>query len=282
MHSKSTSAFSLASVLAYLGLAIVVAIIGLPLLWMVLASFKESAEIYQIPVTWIPQRPTLMNYPDAWNAVPFATYFRNSIFTTACAAGSKVLLAISCAYALVYVKAPKRLKDVTFLVILTALMVPAQVTIVPNYITMSHLDWVNTYQGIILPNAATAFGTFMLRQYYMGLPHEVIEAAEMDGATHMQRLWLVVVPMAQPAIVTVGIFAVVSEWNDFLWPMIVTNSNDMRTLPIGLFGLFQTEGMQNWGIIMAGTVFVVLPVIVLFIRTQKWIVDGIAAGAVRG
>lgn len=282
MHSKSTSAFSFASVLAYLGLALVVSIIGLPLLWMVLASFKESAEIYQIPVTWIPQRPTLMNYPDAWNAVPFATYFRNSIFTTACAAGSKVLLAISCAYALVYVKAPKRLKDVTFVVILTALMVPAQVTIVPNYITMSHLDWVNTYQGIILPNAATAFGTFMLRQYYMGLPHEVIEAAEMDGATHMQRLWLVVVPMAQPAIVTVGIFAVVSEWNDFLWPMIVTNSNDMRTLPIGLFGLFQTEGMQNWGIIMAGTVFVVLPVIVLFIRTQKWIVDGIAAGAVRG
>jgi sn-glycerol 3-phosphate transport system permease protein len=276
------SAFSLASVLGYLGLALVVSIIGLPLLWMLLASFKESAEIYQIPVTWIPQRPTLMNYPDAWNAVPFATYFRNSIFTTACAAGSKVLLAISCAYALVYVKAPKRLKDVTFVVILTALMVPAQVTIVPNYITMSHLDWVNTYQGIILPNAATAFGTFMLRQYYMGLPHEVIEAAEMDGATHMQRLWLVVVPMAQPAIVTVGIFAVVSEWNDFLWPMIVTNSNDMRTLPIGLFGLFQTEGMQNWGIIMAGTVFVVLPVIVLFIRTQKWIVDGIAAGAVRG
>jgi sn-glycerol 3-phosphate transport system permease protein len=276
------SAFSLASVLAYLGLALVVSIIGLPLLWMLLASFKESAEIYQIPVTWIPQRPTLMNYPDAWNAVPFATYFRNSIFTTACAAGSKVLLAISCAYALVYVKAPKRLKDVTFVVILTALMVPAQVTIVPNYITMSHLDWVNTYQGIILPNAATAFGTFMLRQYYMGLPHEVIEAAEMDGATHMQRLWLVVVPMAQPAIVTVGIFAVVSEWNDFLWPMIVTNSNDMRTLPIGLFGLFQTEGMQNWGIIMAGTVFVVMPVIVLFIRTQKWIVDGIAAGAVRG
>jgi len=282
MHSKSTTAFSLASVLAYLGLALVVSVIGLPLLWMILASFKESAEIYQIPVTWIPQRPTLMNYPDAWNAVPFATYFRNSIFTTACAAGSKVLLAISCAYALVYVKAPKRLKDVTFVVILTALMVPAQVTIVPNYITMSHLDWVNTYQGIILPNAATAFGTFMLRQYYMGLPHEVIEAAEMDGATHMQRLWLVVVPMAQPAIVTVGIFAVVSEWNDFLWPMIVTNSNDMRTLPIGLFGLFQTEGMQNWGIIMAGTVFVVMPVIVLFIRTQKWIVDGIAAGAVRG
>jgi len=162
------------------------------------------------------------------------------------------------------------------------LMVPAQVTIVPNYITMANMDWVNTFQGIILPNAATAFGTFMLRQYYMGLPHEVIEAAEMDGATHMQRLWLVVVPMAQPAIVTVGIFAVVSEWNDFLWPMIVTNSNDMRTLPIGLFGLFQTEGMQNWGIIMAGTVFVVMPVIVLFIRTQKWIVDGIAAGAVRG
>jgi sn-glycerol 3-phosphate transport system permease protein len=282
MRSNRSVFHSLPTVAAYVALAGVVALIGFPLLWMLLASFKESAEIYQIPVTWLPQRFTLENYPAAWTAVPFATFFRNSVITTAAAASSKIILAAACAYALVFVQAPRVLKDGAFVVIISALMVPAQVAIVPNYLTMSALDWVNTYQGIILPNAATAFGTFMLRQYYLGLPHEVIEAAQIDGATHLQRLLLVVVPMAQPAIVTVGIFAVVSEWNDFLWPMIVTNSTDMRTLPIGLYGLFQTEGMQQWGVIMAGTVFVVLPVILLFIRTQRWIVDGIAAGAVRG
>jgi sn-glycerol 3-phosphate transport system permease protein len=116
----------------------------------------------------------------------------------------------------------------------------------------------------------------------MNLPFEVIEAAEIDGANHWQRMWMVMVPMAQPALVTVGLFAVVSEWNDFLWPMIVTNTNEMRTLPIGLFRLFQTEGLQDWGVIMAGTVFVVAPVIAIFIRMQKSIVAGIAAGAVRG
>lgn len=273
---------NLFDLVAYLVMSLAVIAIGMPLLWMVLASFKETAEIYRIPATWFPEQPTFNNYPTAWNAVPFDRYFINSLITTVAATASKVILAMMCAYALVFTKAPQRLKDAAFLVILAALMVPGQVTIVPNYITMSQLDWVNTYQGIVLPNAATAFGTFLLRQYCLSLPAEVVEAAEIDGASHFQRMWLVVLPMAQPALVTVGLFAVVSEWNDFLWPLIITNTNDMRTLPIGVFRLFQTEGLQNWGVIMAGTVFVVAPVIALFIRTQKWIVDGIAAGAVRG
>lgn len=281
MQSKSLP-INFSKIAAYGAMALSILFIGMPLLWMLLASFKETQEIYQIPPTWFPQNPTLANYPEAWNAVPFDRYFLNSTITTIAATTSKVILAMMCAYALVFTKAPQRLKDGAFIIILAALMVPAQVTIVPNYITMSQLDWVNTYQGIVLPNAATAFGTFLLRQYCLTLPGEVVEAAEMDGANHFQRMWLVVLPMAQPALVTVGLFAVVSEWNDFLWPLIITNTDSMRTLPIGVFRLFQTEGLQNWGVIMAGTVFVVAPVIALFIRTQKWIVDGIAAGAVRG
>lgn len=282
MQSNRTHIVSWWQILAYVAMALAIITIGLPLLWMFLASFKQTSEIYQLPPTWFPSRPTLENYPTAWNAVPFDRYFINSIVTTVAATTSKVILAMMCSYALVFTKAPQWLKDGAFLCILAALMVPAQVTIVPNYITMSQLNWVNTYQGIVLPNAATAFGTFLLRQYCLSLPFEVVEAAEIDGASHLQRMWLVVLPMAQPALVTVGLFAVVSEWNDFLWPLIVTNTNDMRTLPIGVFRLFQTEGLQNWGVIMAGTVFVVAPVIALFVRTQKWIVDGIAAGAVRG
>lgn len=267
---------------AYIIMGIACICIGAPLLWMVFASFKHTDEIYRIPATFWPERPTFENYPAAWNAVPFDRYFLNSVITTCIATTSKLVLATMCAYALVYTKAPKWLKDGVFLLIIAALMVPAQVVIVPNYITMASLQWIDTYQAIVLPNCATAFGTFLLRQYCMNLPYEVIEAAEMDGANHMQRMWLVVVPMAQPALVTVGLFAVVSEWNDFLWPMIVTNTNEMRTLPIGLFRLFQTEGLQNWGVIMAGTVFVVAPVIAVFVRMQKSIVAGIAAGAVRG
>jgi sn-glycerol 3-phosphate transport system permease protein len=281
MPSKS-SRISIGQIASYFAMSVAILVIGMPLLWMLLASFKETQEIYQIPPTWFPENPTLANYPEAWNSVPFDRYFFNSTVTTLAATVSKVVLAMMCAYALVFTKAPQRLKDGAFLIILAALMVPAQVTIVPNYITMAEFNWVNTYQGIVLPNAATAFGTFLLRQYCLSLPGEVVEAAEMDGATHFQRMWLVVLPMTQPALVTVGLFAVVSEWNDFLWPLIITNTDSMRTLPIGVFRLFQTEGLQNWGVIMAGTVFVVAPVIALFIRTQKWIVDGIAAGAVRG
>jgi sn-glycerol 3-phosphate transport system permease protein len=273
---------NLPKIASYIAMTIAILIIGMPLLWMLLASFKETQEIYRMPPTWFPENPTLANYPAAWNAVPFDRYFFNSTVTTLAATTSKVVLAMMCAYALVFTKAPQRLKDGAFIIILAALMVPAQVTIVPNYITMAEFNWVNTYQGIVLPNAATAFGTFLLRQYCLSLPGEVVEAAEMDGATHFQRMWLVVLPMTQPALVTVGLFAVVSEWNDFLWPLIITNTDSMRTLPIGVFRLFQTEGLQNWGVIMAGTVFVVAPVVALFIRTQKWIVDGIAAGAVRG
>ncbi|MFZ9857323.1 MAG: carbohydrate ABC transporter permease [Roseiflexaceae bacterium] len=274
--------FNPIKIVSYMFMVLAILMIGMPLLWMLLASFKETQEIYRMPPTWFPENPTLANYPAAWNAVPFDRYFFNSMVTTLAATTSKVVLAMMCAYALVFTKAPQRLKDGAFLIILAALMVPAQVTIVPNYITMAEFNWVNTYQGIVLPNAATAFGTFLLRQYCLSLPGEVVEAAEMDGASHFQRMWLVVLPMTQPALVTVGLFAVVSEWNDFLWPLIITNTDSMRTLPIGVFRLFQTEGLQNWGVIMAGTVFVVAPVIALFIRTQKWIVDGIAAGAVRG
>jgi sn-glycerol 3-phosphate transport system permease protein len=282
MPSNTRPRISLPQILAYIAMGIVIILVGLPLIWMLFASFKLTDEIYRMPGTFFPEHPTLINYPAAWNAVPFGRYFANSLITTFAATASKMSLAMLCAYALVYTKAPKWLKDGAFLLIVAALMVPGQVVIVPNYVTMSMLHWADSYQGIILPNAATAFGTFLLRQYCLGLPYEVVEAAEIDGASHWQRLWLVIMPMAQPALVTVGLFAVVSEWNDFLWPLIITNTNEMRTLPIGLYRLYQTEGLQSWGIIMAGTVFVVAPIVLLFVRSQKFIIEGIAAGAVRG
>ncbi len=267
-------------ILGYAAMILAVIVVGLPLYWMIVASFKISQEIYTVPPTWIPVAPTLENYPAAWAAAPFTQYYLNSIITTALASLSKMTLALCTAYALVFLRFP--FKNVVLIIVLAALMVPAQITIVPNYLTMAKLGWVNTYQGIILPNCATAFGTFLLRQYFLTLPHEVFEAAEIDGAGHMRRLWSIGLPMARPAVATTGLFAVVSEWNDFLWPLVVTNTEEMRTLPIGVFRLFDQEGVQNWGVIMAGTIFVVLPVILLFIWAQRYIVDGIATGAVKG
>lgn len=278
--ASARSGATLVRVLGYGGMLLAVLVIGLPIYWMLIASFKVTQEIYTAPPTWFPQQPTLANYPEAWSAAPFARYYFNSILVTAASTVSKMVLAVMTAYALVFLRFPG--KDLIFVLVLGALMVPAQVVIVPNFLTVAALGWVNTYQGIILPGAATAFGTFLMRQYYLTLPREIFEAAEIDGAGHMRRLWSIAVPLARPAVVTTGLFAVVSEWNEFLWPLIVTNEEAMRTLPIGVFRLLDQEGLANWGVVMAGTMFVVVPVVLLFVWAQRYIVEGIAAGAVKG
>jgi sn-glycerol 3-phosphate transport system permease protein len=267
-------------VISTLIVALAVVIIGLPIYWMLIASFKLSGEIYTTPPTWWPQRPTFDNYPRAWEAVPFARYYFNSVVVTCITTLSKVTLATLTAYALVFVRVPGR--DVVFLIVLAGLMVPQQILIVPNFLTIANLGWLNTYQGLILPGAATAFGTFLMRQYFRTLPGEIFEAAQIDGASHVQRLWSVAVPLARPAIVTTALFAIVSEWNEYLWPLLVTNIDAMRTLPIGVARLFDSEGLANWGVIMAGTVFVVAPIVTLFGWAQRHIIDGIAAGALKG
>lgn len=264
----------------YVAIIASVVVIGLPIYWMLIASLKTSREIYTVPPTWIPLNPTLENYPAAWRAAPFARYYINSIIVTLATTLSKMTLAVLTAYALVFLRFPG--KNVVFLIVLAALMVPAQITIVPNFLTMGDLGLVNTYWGLILPGAATAFGTFLMRQYFMTLPREIFEAAEIDGAGHMRRLWEIAIPLAMPALATTGLFAVVNEWNEFLWPLIITNTEDMRTLPIGVARLLDQEGLARWGVVMAGTMFVVLPVVLLFIWAQRYIVEGIAAGAVKG
>ncbi len=264
----------------YTAIIVSMVVIGLPIYWMLIASLKTSREIYTVPPTWIPLNPTLDNYPAAWRAAPFARYYLNSIIVTLATTLSKMTLAVLTAYALVFLRFPG--KNIVFLIVLAALMVPAQITIVPNFLTMADLGLVNTYWGLILPGAATAFGTFLMRQYFMTLPREVFEAAEIDGAGHMRRLWEIAVPLAMPALATTGLFAVVNEWNEFLWPLIITSTENMRTLPIGVARLLDQEGLARWGVVMAGTMFVVLPVVVLFVWAQRYIVEGIAAGAVKG
>ncbi|NWF81884.1 MAG: carbohydrate ABC transporter permease [Chloroflexi bacterium] len=263
----------------YLAMALAMLVIGLPVYWTLIAAFKTSAEIYG-PPTWFPQAPTLANFPAAWNAAPFARFYLNSFITTLGGMAAEVFFAVTSAYALAFLRFPR--KDLVFLLLLAALMVPVEITIVPNYLTIARLGWINTYQGIIIPGAAIAYGTFLLRQAFKALPYEVIEAARVDGAGHLRTLVSVVIPMAQPAIVTMALLSLVAKWNDFLWPLIVTNTANMRTLPIGIYWLRNSEGVINWGVVMAGSLFLIIPVMIAFLFVQRYIVEGIAAGAVKG
>ncbi len=270
----------LSNLLSYVGLCLCVALIGLPVYWMIVGSFKPTTEIYRIPPTWLPVAPTVENFVRAWQAAPFGRYYLNTLITTFWGSGFEILFAVTSAYAFAFLRFPK--KEWLFLLLLAALMVPGQVTILPNYLTIAKFGWVNTYQGIIVPGASVAYGTFLLRQYYRTLPLDILDAARVDGATHWRMLWTMIVPLARPAIISFGLLSVVSKWNDFLWPLIVVNTKLMRVLPIGIRGLLIEEGTIDWGVVMAGTLFVVLPVLLVFLYAQRYIVDGIAAGAVKG
>jgi sn-glycerol 3-phosphate transport system permease protein len=267
-------------VLAYVGMVLCVLVIGLPVYWMIIGAFKTNAEVYRVPPTWLPLEPTIANFGSAWTSAPFGRYYVNTVITTLFGSGFEIFFAVTSAYAFVFLRFPK--KEWLFLLLLATLMVPSQVTILPNYLTVARLGWINTYQGIVVPGASVAYGTFLLRQYYRTLPLEILDAAKVDGANHLRILRSIILPLAQPAIISFGLLSIVAKWNDFLWPLLVTNTKEMRVLPIGIYWLRVEEGTIDWGVVMAGTLFVVIPVVVVFLYAQRYIVDGIAAGAVKG
>ena len=252
----------------------------LPLVWMVLAGFKERDEIYTSPIQWLPGSVDASNYESAMNTVPFGNFFINSAITTVIGAGLKMMLGLTTAYALVFLEFP--FKKVVFGVVIFALLVPQQIVIIPNYTLVAELGWINTYQGIIVPGLASAFGTFLFRQHFLTLPVSILEAAALDGATHWQRLWRFIVPISAPTIAAVALVSIVAEWNEYLWPLLVVDRAEMMTLPVGLTLLQNNDGIPDWGVLMAATVLVTAPVLIAFFALQKRIVSGLTAGAVTG
>lgn len=264
----------------YLPLVLATLIIALPLVWMFLGSLKTSGEVISNEIVWLPRTPSLDAYQQASDKVNFPRLFLNSTIVTVVGAGVKVLLAVTTAYGLVFVRFP--FKKIIFMGILVALMVPSQVSLLPNYLLIAGMGGANTYWGIILPGLGTAFGTFLLRQHFLSLPGEILEAAAIDGAGHFRRLWSIVVPISTPTIATVALVTVVNEWNDYLWPLIITSNDEMMTLPVGLTLLKNLEGdPSSYPILMAGAVVVILPVLVVFMFLQRYIVAGLTQGAVK-
>lgn len=265
----------------YVPLILATLVVFLPLLWMVLSSFKQPGEIITMDLEILPEGPNLQNYQIAMTTVPFGQFFLNSAIVTAAGASVKVVLAILTAYALVFVRFP--FKNAIFMLILVALMVPPQVSILPNYILISGMGGKNTLWGIILPGLGTAFGTFLLRQHFLTLPNSILESAEIDGAGHWRRLWRIVVPISVPSIATVALVTIVSEWNEYIWPLIITDRPDTMTLPVGLTLLQNSESnASGWGILMAGAVLVIVPILIVFAALQRYIVAGLTQGSVTG
>ncbi|SKC38233.1 carbohydrate ABC transporter permease [Krasilnikoviella flava] len=248
-----------------------------PLFILVTTAFKTNSDIYTWPPKVLPTDLTRDNLTTAWQLAPFGAFIKNSVIVTVVGAVAKVVLAVFTAYAFAFLPFPG--KNVLFLVMLGALMVPGHVTLLVNYITIGNMGLINTYAGIILPGVGSAFGTFLLRQHFMSLPTEVFEAAEVDGAGHLRKLGSMVLPMSVPAIATVALVAVIDEWNSFVWPLIITNSVNMRTLPIGLMYLKANDGMVSWGVLMSGTLIVVLPMLLVFLFAQRYIVTGLTGAA---
>lgn len=261
------------------GVLATIVVFTLPLYWLFSSALKPHQDIYTWPLQWIPGELTLENFVEAWNSAPFDRFFVNSIITTGVGTALEISLAILCAYAFVFVEF--RFKKIAFGLIIASMMLPGHVTLIVNYITVANLGWLNSYAGIILPGIASAFAMFLLYQYMRTIDKDILQAAEIDGAGHLRRMLTIVVPLSSPMILTATLIVMVGKWNEYVWPLIVTSTADMRTLPIGLLFLRSQEGYSNWGVIMAGAVFVSLPMLILFFLAQKRIIGGLAAGAMK-
>lgn len=268
------------TVASYVTMVVAVGVMSVPLLWMLFASFKQPDEIYSIPLQWLPASFEPDNYAQVADTLPIGRLFLNSLGLTIVGSGLKMLLGLCCAYALVFLEFPA--KKVVFAVVIFALLIPQQITIIPNYTLVASLGWLNTYQGILVPGLASAFGTFLFRQHFLTLPVSILEAAALDGAGHWRRLWGFVLPMSLPTIAAVGLVSMVAEWNEYLWPFLVVDNAEMMTLPVGLTLLQNVDGLNNWGVLMAATVLVTAPILAVFLVLQRRLVAGLTAGAVTG
>lgn len=264
----------------YLALLLVVLLVALPLYWIVVSSLKLRPDIYTVPVTWLPDPATTSNYTAVSTGVAFTDYLRNSILITATLTVVQVTLGVLSAFALAFLRFPGRTAVLLF--IIATLMVPNQITMISNYALVSQLGWRNSFTGIIVPLAGVAFGTFLMRNHFVSLPTEIIEAAEMDGAGPLRMLWKVVLPMSWPPLIAFALITIVNEWNQYLWPLLIADDPSVAPLPVGLTQLQNNEGLTNWGPVLAGTVVTMLPILVIFLALQRHMIKGLTAGAVKG
>ena len=275
-----------------------------PFVWLISASFQGADEIFANPPTWIPDRPTTLGYQQFLNVGELTDvqraggsgnwrWFANSAFVAITVTVLQTLFNSLCAYAFAKRKFPGR--DILFFAFLGTMMLPPQISLIPNYIILKRMPFfggndamglgghgmLDSYWGLILPGCVSAFGIFLLRQYMMSIPDELLDAARVDGANEFQIYWRVVMPLCVPALAATAIFTFQGAWEDFLWPLIILNDEDLFTAPLGL-GLFVVQNRTNWTVLFAGSVICTLPMVIVFIIFQRKFIQGIALTGVKG
>jgi len=250
-----------------------------PFIWMILGSFKTNAEIRSNPLGLLPEAPTLDNYTQLFGRLDFATYFTNSVVVAVFVTVGNIIFSSMVGYALA--KLEFRGKKVLFILVLGTLMVPGVVTFVPLFVLTSNLGLVNSYPGLILPFLITPLGVFLMRQFISGLPDDIIEAARIDGASEWRIFLRVIMPLCGPAVATLTILTFLGSWNNFLWPLVVATSEEKYTLPVALALYSVGQNAAQYGLMMAGAVVVVIPVLLVFIVLQRYFVQGIALTGIK-
>lgn len=268
-----------ATALKVLILSIGAVIMVIPFVWMVLTSFKTLAEVNHIPMIWWPSSFALTNYQEVLGRLNFILYFKNTLINTVLITGGQVVLCALAAYAFARLRFPGR--DKIFFVILAVMMVPSQMTIIPQYLIVGKLGWLNTYAALIIPQLFSAYGTFFLRQFFLTLPRELEDSAKIDGCSYFRTFWKIMLPLCSNGLIAFGIFTVLWAWNDLLWPLLVTTNDNMRVLSVAIATL-NGYYVTDYNLLMAASVLAILPMVVMYIIGQKHFIEGIAVSGIKG
>jgi multiple sugar transport system permease protein len=252
----------------------------LPFIWMLSASFKPTGDIFKFPIKWIPERLTFQNYISVWFAnIPFYSFLLNSIKVSTLSVIGEVFTSALAGYA--FAKINFKGRNLVFVIYIASMMIPNQMMLVPRFVLFRLWGLYNTLWALILPGMFTAFGTFLLRQFFSGLPNELIEASKLDGCSHLKTFLLIALPLATPALCTLIIFSFVSSWNAYENPLVFISNKQLFTIPLGLLE-FQSEDQTNYGAILAASVCSMLPIFILFLSLQKYFIKGIAMSGIKG
>lgn len=269
----------LGSVSAHTVLVAAVAVLAGPFVWELLTSFRTLAEAIAVPPTLLPSTWHIGNYTSVFQGIPFGSMLINSVLNTLARTAAQLLFCSMAAYAFAWLRFPGR--GLLFGLFLSVLLVPGQLLVIPQYQIMQDLHLLNTIPALFLPGMFSAFGTFLLRQFFLALPPELQEAARIDGAGPLRVFWSIMLPLARPGLVALGVLTMIWSWNDLLWPLIVNNDPDKMTLSAGLASL-QGEYLTNYPVLMAGVLMATVPVIAVFVVLQRRVIEGIALTGTKG
>ena len=279
MKTRSNTGRTLRTLLTYVLLIVVSVVVLFPLYYAVVISLAADNDVSQYPPPLSPTGLHLENFSRALDMAPLPRYLLNSVIQSSLVTFSHLLLGSLAAYAFAFI--PFRGKQFVFLVFLSTMMIPWEATLIPNYLTIGRLHWKDTFQGLAAPFLATAFGTFLLRQFFMSIPKDLQDAATIDGCGHLRFLSTIVIPLARPALGTLAVYSFLQTYNQYTWPLLITNKPEMRTVQIGL-ALLQDEERFMWNVVMAGVVIILIPTFTLFIAGNRQLIRGLTAGAVKG